>query len=59
MTCQICSAPASFVYITLDTGRLVPMCGLCVSRTVKTALDQCRAHDPLVSTPNNERARLN
>ena len=59
MTCQICSAPASFVYITLDTGRLVPMCGLCVSRTVKTAIDQCRAHDPRIAVPTPPPARLN
>jgi len=59
MTCRMCGAPASFVYITLDTARQIPMCAMCVSRHITRALDACRAHDPRIAVPTPPPARLN
>lgn len=59
MTCQICHRPASFVYVTLDTAREIPMCAPCAGRYITHTVDQCRAHDPLVSIPPVAQARLN
>jgi len=59
MTCQICHAPASFIYITLDTRRQIPMCAGCVTRHITRALDQCYAHDPRITAPRQAPARLN